>query len=60
MQTCHAKAPENLINFKLKQQKRVKTSEVLFKENDLVLLKVEARNKIEPLWKGPYEIKQIK
>ena len=40
MQTCHAKAPENLINFKLKQQKRVKTSEVLFKENDLVLLKV--------------------
>ena len=59
MQSCHAKAKENLMNFKLKQKEKVKSNEVMFKENDLVLLKVESRSKLEPLWKGPYEIKQV-
>jgi hypothetical protein len=31
-----------------------------FKVNDLALLKVENRQKLDPLWKGPYEIKEVK
>jgi hypothetical protein len=30
-----------------------------FKENELVLLKVQNRQKLDPLWKGPYEIKKV-
>jgi len=59
LQNCHAKAQENLINFKHKQQRKVKSNAIEFKENDIVLLKVEARGKLEPLWKGPYEIRKI-
>jgi hypothetical protein len=33
---------------------------MFFKENDLALLKIENRQKLDPLWKGPYEIKEIK
>lgn len=35
-------------------------NEHAFIEDDLVLLKVEARQKLNPLWKGPYEVKKIK
>ena len=59
LQNCHAKAQENLINFKQKQQRKVKSNAVAFKKNDIVLLKIEARGKLEPLWKGPYEIKKV-
>jgi hypothetical protein len=31
-----------------------------FKVNDLALLKVKTRQKLDPLWKGPYEIKEVK
>jgi hypothetical protein len=26
----------------------------------MVLLRVEARHKLEPLWRGPYELKELK
>jgi hypothetical protein len=38
----------------------VKSNGYDFKENDLVLVRVENRQKLDPLWKGPYEIKEIK
>jgi hypothetical protein len=37
----------------------VKTNSYDFKENDLSLLRAENRQKLDPLWKGPYEIKRI-
>jgi hypothetical protein len=42
------------------QRQKVEFNEVNFKENHLVLLRVEHRQKLDPLWKGPYEIKKVK
>jgi hypothetical protein len=60
MQECHKKAKERLIQFKEKQKEKVKSNEHLFKENYLVLLRMEARQKLGPLWKGPFEIKEVR
>jgi hypothetical protein len=42
------------------QTQKVKFNDHDFKENDLILLNVENRHKLDPLWKGPYEIKKSK
>ena len=60
MQHCQQIARERLVKCKEAQRLKVKSNECDFKENDLVLLKVENRHKLDPLWKGPYEIKEIK
>jgi hypothetical protein len=59
MQGCQRLAKERLIKFKEVQKQKVKSNEREFKENYLVLLRVEARQKLEPLWKGPFEIHEI-
>jgi hypothetical protein len=60
MQNCQHIARERLIKFKEMQKEKVKSNGCDFKENDLVLLRIENRQKLDPLWKGPYEIKKIK
>jgi hypothetical protein len=60
MQSCQQLAKERLVKFKEAQRDRVKSNEHCFKENDLALLKIENRQKLDPLWKGPYEIKRLK
>jgi RNase H-fold protein (predicted Holliday junction resolvase) len=60
MQNCQQIARERLIKFKELQSQRVRSNCYEFKESDLALLRVEARQKLEPLWKGPFEIKSIK
>jgi hypothetical protein len=60
MENCQQQARERLIKFKEAQGQRIKSNEYGFKENDLVLLRVETRQKLEPLWKGPFEIQEIK
>jgi hypothetical protein len=60
MQNCHQNARERLIKFKESQRHRVKSNVPDFKENDLPSLKVENKQKLDPLWKGPYEIKKIR
>jgi hypothetical protein len=60
MQGCQQLAREKLIKFKEEQVGKVKSNEWEFKENDLVLLRVETRHKLEPLWKGPFEIQEIR
>jgi hypothetical protein len=59
MQLCHQVAKERLVKFKEKQREQVKYNEESFKENDLLLLRVEARQKLDPLRKGPFEIKEV-
>jgi hypothetical protein len=59
MQSCHQVAKERLVKFKEKQRQKVKSNEESFKENNLVLLRVEGRQKLDPLWKGPFEIKEV-
>jgi hypothetical protein len=59
MQNCQQLARERLVKFKESQGQKVKSNEYEFKKDDLVLLRVEQRQKLEPLWKGPYEIKEI-
>ncbi|PNF18384.1 hypothetical protein B7P43_G12483 [Cryptotermes secundus] len=59
MQTCQQLAKERLIKFKESQGQKVKSNSYEFKENDLALLRIENRQKLDPLWKGPYEIKKI-
>ena len=62
MQESHHIAQKNLIQFKEKQSKnqnRVYQENIT--ENDLILLKKENRkNKLDPIWEGPYEVKQLK
>jgi hypothetical protein len=60
MQTCQQLAKERLIKFKESQKKKVSSHDYKFKENDLALLRKENKQKLDPLWKGPYEIKEIK
>jgi hypothetical protein len=48
MQTSQQLARERLIKFKVMQGQAVKSFNHDFKRNDLVLLKVEARHKLEP------------
>ncbi|PNF16929.1 hypothetical protein B7P43_G03694 [Cryptotermes secundus] len=59
MQTCQQLAKERLIKFKESQGQKVKSNSYEFMENDLALLRIENRQKLDPLWKGPYEIKKI-
>jgi hypothetical protein len=60
MQTCQQLARERLIKFKETQGQMVKSCDHEYKKDDLVLLRVETRQKLEPLWRGPYEIKEVK
>jgi hypothetical protein len=60
MQNCQQQARERLMKFKEAQGQKVKSNEYSFKDNYLVLLRVETRQKLEPLWKGPFEIQEIK
>jgi hypothetical protein len=60
MQHCQKIARERLVKCKEAQREKVKSNECDFKENDLVLLKVENGQKLDPVWKGPYEIKETK
>ncbi|PNF37360.1 hypothetical protein B7P43_G17830 [Cryptotermes secundus] len=59
MQSCQQMAREKLIKFKESQREKVSFSNHEFQVNDLVLLKVENRQKLDPLWRGPFEIKKI-
>jgi hypothetical protein len=59
MQNCQQIAKERLIKFKEAQGQKLKSYSYDFKENYLALLKVENRQKLDPLWKGQYEIKRI-
>jgi transposase InsO family protein len=59
MQNCQQLARERLIKFKELQRLKVKSNSHDFKENDLALLRVENKQKLDPIWKGPYEIKEI-
>jgi hypothetical protein len=47
-----------LIKFREMQGQKVKSNECNFND-DLVLLRVETRQKLEPLWKGPFEMKAM-
>jgi hypothetical protein len=60
MQNCQQIARERLMKFKESQKQKVEFNEYEFEENDLALLKLQHRQKLDPLWKGPYEIKKIK
>jgi hypothetical protein len=59
MQNYQQLARERLIKFKESQRLKVKSNSHDFKENDLALLKVENKQKLDPICKGPYEIKEI-
>jgi hypothetical protein len=59
MHNCQKLARERLIKFQAQGQK-VKSNSHGFRENDLALFRVEARQKLEPLWKGPFEIQSIR
>jgi hypothetical protein len=59
MQNCQQIARESLIKFKESQRLKVKSKGYDFKENYLASLRVENKQKLEPLWKGPYLIKKI-
>jgi hypothetical protein len=59
MQNCQQIAKEKLIRFKESQKQKVKSSGYDFKENALALLKIENRQKLDQLCKGPCEIKTI-
>jgi hypothetical protein len=59
MQGCQHLAKERLIKFKQVQKQKVKSNEYEFKNNDLVLLRAEARQKLDPLWEGQFEIQKI-
>ena len=45
-----------LIKAKSEQSKNEKTKGTCFQKNDLVWLSKEQRNKLDPLWEGPFEI----
>jgi hypothetical protein len=60
MQICQQLAKERLVKFKEMQGQVVKSHDHEFERDDLVLLRVEMRQKLEPLWKGPFEIKEVK
>ena len=60
MQISYKIAKERLEKFKQKQQARTQANPIVFKENDLVLLEVEKRGKLDPLYTGPFEIKNIR
>ena len=62
MKESHKIARERLINKKIKSKKRYDKKE--FSEDldvkDLILLKDKTqKNKLSPLWKGPFEILEI-
>jgi hypothetical protein len=52
MQHCQQIAKETLIKFTEAQRQKVKFNEYSFKENDLALLKVENRHKLDRYGKG--------
>jgi hypothetical protein len=53
-------AKQRLVKFRELQSQKAKYNDYDFKVNDLVLLRVEARHKLQPLWQGPYELKELK
>jgi hypothetical protein len=53
MQNCYQIARERLIKFKELQRQKVKSNVYYFKENYIVLLRAENKQKLDPLWKGP-------
>ena len=59
MQASQRLAKENLEQFKLNQQLKDKRAKQEYQVNDLVMLKIEERNKLDPSWKGIFEIKEI-
>jgi hypothetical protein len=52
-------AKERLITFQELQSQKAKHNDYEFKVNDMVPLS-RGQEKLEPLWKGPYEIKELK
>ena len=52
-------AKENLEQLKLNQQKKDKRVRHDYQVNDLVMLKIEEKNKLDPSWKGIFEIKDV-
>jgi hypothetical protein len=59
MQSCQQIATEKLVEFKETQGEKVSFNSYEFKVNDRVLLRIENRQKLDPLWRGPFEIKKI-
>jgi hypothetical protein len=59
MQNCQQIARKKLIKFKESQREKVSFNNYEFQVNDLVLLRIENRQKLDPLWRGPFEIKKI-
>jgi len=59
MQASQRLAKENLEQFKLNQLQKDKRVKQNFQSNDLVMLKIEERNKLAPSWRGSFEIKEI-
>jgi hypothetical protein len=53
-------ARSKLVSFKVKQNEKDKKIGQCFQVKDLVWLRKEQRNKIDPYWEGPYEIQEIK
>ena len=60
MQVSQKKAKEYLRIFKVKQSQNSNKKIQTYQVNDLVLLKIEARNKLDPLWKDLFEIMEVK
>jgi hypothetical protein len=59
MQSFQQVAKERLVKLKELQSQKEKHNDYDFKVNDMALLRVEARHKLGPLWKGPYEVKEL-
>jgi hypothetical protein len=47
------------VKFKESQREKVGFNSHEFKVNDPALLKIENRQKLDPLWQGPFEIKEV-
>ncbi|PNF31840.1 hypothetical protein B7P43_G08901 [Cryptotermes secundus] len=63
LQESHHIAQRNLMKFKEHQHVKTQSKEVSkdIKLNDLILVKKEQRkHKLEPIWEGPYEVKELK
>lgn len=61
-QNCHQQVREHLRKQKEKQKEyydKERSRQRQFKVGDQVLLKIEQRNKLDSLWKGPYEIQEV-
>jgi hypothetical protein len=59
IQEASQNAKLKLIKFKSDQNEKDKRKGTCFQQNDLVWLLKEQRNKLDPLWEGPFEIQKI-